>query len=67
MFLFDSLYVVKESRLPRFVRSLLGLMKCLAEFLLRLLVKTSKATPENTDVCKAIGKNSIIQTTLLRE
>ena len=47
--------------------NLLGLMKCLAEFLLRLLVKTSKVTPENTDVCKAIGKNSIIQTTLLRE
>lgn len=62
-FWFDSFYMhvycqrIEASSFCLF--NLLGLVKCLAEFILRLLVETSKATLENTEVCKAVGKNSI--------
>jgi len=45
--------------------NLLGLVKCLAEFLLRLLVKAWLSHGRKKD-CKAVGENNI-QITLWRE
>ena len=38
--------------------NLLGLVKCFAEFLLSLLVKSGKAKPKK-QVCKAVCKNNV--------